>query len=212
MSFPLRRRLPLLQRPVLTTRHPHPLGRPLLSTKPRHISSQPAPESHVVNIYFPLLLDTLPEAPAYPCPHLTSSDALGPLYQRHWRVCASYNNARDVKAVVLEKKFTLTKYRHTLEFFNNVMGLQGLCAQEKVSPSHITRDSGTDTMACLAPPNWCPVHVHDIDVRAKDFKRRPCQVPAGYPTIPRDNAKGCSLGHPYREALRRQVRAFGEGT
>ena len=82
----------------------------------------------------------------YPCPHLTNFDALGPLYQRHWMVHASHNNARGVEAVALEKKFTLTKYRHTLEFFNDVMGLQGICVQEKVSPPHITRDSGTDTM------------------------------------------------------------------
>jgi len=142
MCLPLRRRPPLPRARVLTTRRPHPL----LSS--RQISSQSTPEStHVVSGSFPPLPNNLPEPPPYPCPHLTDFDALGPLHQRHWRVRASRNNARDVKAVALEKKFTLTKYRHTLEFFNNVMGLQGTCAQEKVSSSHITGESGTDKTA-----------------------------------------------------------------
>ena len=141
MYFPLQRRLPLLQGQALTgtTRRPHPPGRPLLSA--RQISSQSAPEStHVVSASFPPLPNNLPGPPPYPCPHLTDFDGLEPLYKRNWRVCASHNNARDVKTVALEKKFTLTKYRHTLEFFNDVMGLQGICAQEKVSPSRITGD------------------------------------------------------------------------
>ena len=210
MHFPLRRRPPLPQGRVPTTRRAHPLGRPLLST--RQTSSQSTPEStHVVSGSFPPLPNNLPEPPPYPCPHLTDSDALGPLYQRHWRVRASHNNARDVKTVALEKKFTLTKYRHTLEFFNDVMGLQGICAQEKVSPAHTTGDHRTDTAGCIAPSNRRPVHIHDIDVHAEDLKRRPCRITAGYPAIPRDNAKGCSLGHPYRETLRRRVRAFWEG-
>jgi len=200
MYFPLRRRLPLPQGRVLATRRPHSLGRSLLSA--RQTSSQSTLEStHVATGSFPPLPNDLPEPPPYPCPHLTDFDASGPLYKRHWRVRASHNNARDVKTVALEKKFTLTKYRHTLEFFNYVMGLQGVCAQEKVSPSHITRDNGIDETACLASSNRCPVHIHDIDFHAKDLKRRPCRVTAGYPAIPRDNPKGYSLGYPYREAL-----------
>ena len=211
MYFQFRHRPPFPQGRVLTTRRPHPLGRPLFST--RQTSSQSTPEStHVVSGSFPPLPNNLPEPPSYPCPHLTNSDALEPLYQRNWRIRASYNNARDAKTVALEKKFTLTKYRHALELFNDVMGLQGVCAQEKVSPFLTARDSGIDTMACLASSNRCPIHVHDIDFYSQDLKRRPCQVTAGYPAIPRDNAKGCSLGYPYREALRRQVRIFREGS
>ena len=113
--------------------------------------------------------------------------------------------------MALEKKFTLTKYRHTLEFFNDVMGLQGICAQEKVNITHVTGDGGTDTTARLAPPNRCPVHIHDVDVHAEDLERCPCSVPTGFPTFPGDNAEGCSLGYPYREALRRQVCALWKG-
>ena len=142
MNFALRRRLPLPfgRVPARKCPHLHPLGRSLLfSTGARRISSQITPENtHVINSCFPPLPKSLPEPPAYPCPHLTDFDALKPLYQRHWKVCASYNNARDVKTVALEKKYTLTKYRHTLEFFNDVMGLQGICTKEKVSHSHIT--------------------------------------------------------------------------
>lgn len=141
MNFVLRHRLPLPSGPrVLTGRysHPHTPGRPLLlPTKARQVSSRSTSEGTNVSSLFPPLPNTLPEPPAYPCPHLTDFDALKPLYGRHWRVCASYNNARDVKTVALEKKFTLTKYRHTLEFFNDIMDLQGICAQEKVYPSHI---------------------------------------------------------------------------
>ena len=134
MNFALRRRLPLPSPWTLSTRYPHPLGKSLLSsTKARQVSSHPTSRNtHVTSSSFPPLPNTLPEPPAYPCPHLTHFDALKPLYERHWRVCASYNNARDAKVVALEKKFTLAKYRHTLEFFDDVMGLQGICAQEKV--------------------------------------------------------------------------------
>ena len=205
MNFALRRRPPLPSGRVLTTSypHPHPLGRPLLlPTKTRQLSSNSASEgTHVINSSFPPLPNTLPEPPAYPCPHLTNSYALKPLYERHWRICASYNNARDMKTVALEKKYTLTKYRHTLEFFNDVMGLQGICAQEKVNLSCIARDSGTDMTACLAPPARCPVYVHDVDVHAQNIKCCPCPVSAGCPAFPRDNVEGCSFGHPYREAL-----------
>ena len=141
MNFALRRRLPLPPGQALSSGYSHRLGRPLLlSAKVRQISSRSTPESTHVSNSFPQLPSAFPEPPAYPCPHLTSFDALKPLYQRHWKVCASYNNARDVKTVGLEKKFTLAKYRHTLEFFDDVMGLQGLCAQEKVNPTHISRD------------------------------------------------------------------------
>jgi len=213
MNFVLRRRPPLPPGRVLTSRYPHPLGGPLLSpAKARQTSSRSTLEStHAVSNSFPPLPNSLPEPPAYPCPHLTNFDVLKPLYQRHWRVCASYNNARDVETVALEKKFTLTKYRHTLEFFNDVMSLQGICAQEKVNPSHITGDGGTDTTACLAPSNRRPVHIHDVDVHAKDFKCCPCSVSARHATFPGDNVEGCTLGYPYREALRGQVRAFRKG-
>jgi len=199
MNFALRRRPPLSPGRVLTSRYPHPLRGPLLSpAKARQISSRSTPENtHVVSGSFPPLPNTLPEPPAYPCPHLTNFDALKPLYQRHWRVRASHNSARDVETVALEKKFTLTKYRHTLEFFDDVMGLQGICAQEKVSPSHITRDGGTDAAACLAPSNRRPVHIHDVDIHAKDFKCCACSVSARYPAFPRDNVEGRTLGYAY---------------
>jgi len=137
MNFALRRRLALLSGRVLSGGHARPLRTlPFLSARARQISSQPAHEStHVVSSSFPPLPDTLPEPPAYPCPHLTDFDALNLLYQRHWRICASYNNARGVKIVALEKKFTLTKYHHTVKFFNDVMGFRGICTQEKVNPS-----------------------------------------------------------------------------
>jgi len=137
MNFALRRRLSHPSPWTLTTGYPHPLGKLLLSSaKARQGYSRPRSEGiHVVSRSFPPFPNTLPEPPAYPCPHLTNFDALKPLYQRHWQVCASYNNARDSKVVALEKKFTLTKYRHTLEFFDDVMGLHGICAQEKVRPS-----------------------------------------------------------------------------
>ncbi|KAF9784957.1 hypothetical protein BJ322DRAFT_798049 [Thelephora terrestris] len=138
MNFALRPRPPLPSGRVLASRCPHrcPLGGSLsFPARIRRISSQSAPENtHVASVLFPPLPKSLPEPPAYPCPHLTNFDALKPLYQRHWKVCASYNNAREVKTEALEKKFTLTKYRHTLEFFNDVMGLQGICAQEKHHP------------------------------------------------------------------------------
>ena len=148
MNFTLRRRLPLPSPRVLTTGYPHPLRKLLLSsTGVRRISSRPMLESnHVVSSSFPPFPNNLPEPPAYPCPHLTNFDALKPLYQRHWQVCTSYNHARDSKVVALEKKFTLTKYRHTLEFFDDVMGLHGICAQEKVCPSRITGDGVTDSI------------------------------------------------------------------
>lgn len=208
MNFALRRRLPPGR--VLANWCPHRLGSPLLlSAKARKISSQLTPEStHVVSSSFPPLPRVLPEPPAYPCPHLTNFDALKPLYQRHWKVCASNNNARDAKTVALEKKFTLAKYRHTLEFFSNVMGLQGICAQEKVNPTHITGGGGTDTTARLAPPNRCPVYIHDVDVHAEDVECSPCSVCARYPAFPGNYAEGYPLGYPYREALRGQIRAF----
>ena len=212
MNFTLRHRLPLPSGRILASRYSRPLGKPpSLSQKARRISSRSAPEgTHVVGSTFPPLAGALPEPPAYPCPHLTDFDVLKPLYQHHWRVYASRNNARDVEMVALEKKFTLTKYRHTLEFFNEVMGLQGICAREKVNPSHTTRDSGTDVTACLAPPNRCPVYIHDVDVHAEDLKRRPWSVTARHAAFPRDNVEGRSAGYPHREALRRQFCAFRE--
>lgn len=205
MNFALRRQLALSSGWVLTSRypHPHPLRRPLLLlTKARRMSSRSTSENtRVASSSFPPLPDTLPKPPAYPCPHLTNSNALKPLYERHWRIHASYNNARDAKTVALEKKFTLTKYRHTLELFNDVMGLQGICAQEKVYPSRITRDSVTNTMTCLASPNRCPVYIHDVDVHAEDLECCPCPISARHPAFPRNNIKGCSFGYPYRETL-----------
>ena len=109
-----------------------------------------------------------------------------PLYQRHWRVRASLNNARGAKTVSSEKESTLTKYQPTPEFFNDVISLQGICAQEKVSSSHITGDRGTDTTACLAPSNRCPVHIHNIDVDfEEDFVRAatPCFGSACNPVL-----------------------------
>lgn len=212
MNFVLRHRLPLAPGRALAGRYSHSRtpGRPLLlPTRARQVSSCPKSEGiHFVSSSFPPLPSTLPEPPAYPCPHLTDFDALKPLYQRHWRVYASYNNARDVKTVALEKKFILTKYRHTLEFFDDIMGLQGICAQEKVYPSHIMTDSATDTTACLAPPNRCPVYVYDVDIYPEDLKRCPCSVSARYPAFPRDNIEGYSAGYPHREGLREQVRAL----
>ena len=206
MNFALRRRLP-----VLTSKcfHPHPLERQLLlSTKARRVySHSPSADTHDIRNSFPPLPNILPEPPAYPCPHLTEFNTLRPLYERHWRVCASYNNARDTKTVALEKKFTLTKYRHTLEFFNDVMGLEGICAQEKVYPSRITRISITNTAARLAPPNRCPIYIHDVDIHSEDLKCRPCAISARYPAFPRNNVEGRSLGCPHRGALRGQVRA-----
>ncbi|KAF9644029.1 hypothetical protein BDM02DRAFT_1242909 [Thelephora ganbajun] len=159
MNFALRHRLPFPFGRVLASRYPRSLGRPhLLSAEARRVSSQSIPEStHVVSISFPPLPDTLPEPPAYPCPHLTNFVALNPLYQRHWRVCASYNNVRDVKTVALEKKFTLTKYRHTLEFFNDVMGLQGICAKEKHHPIGV-RFTFTTLTFTLKTSNAVPAH------------------------------------------------------
>ena len=217
MNFVLRPRLSLPSAWALTPRYPrpHPWGRALLFyfySKSRQISSRPTSENtHVTSNSFPPLPSTLPEPPAYPCPHLTDFDALKPLYRRHWKVCASYNNARETRTVALEKKFTLTKYRHTLEFFNDVMGLQGICAQEKVSPSLITRDSGTDTTVCSASPNWCPVYVHDVDVYPEDLECCPGPVSARYPAFCRDNVKGCTPGCSSRKALRGQVRVFRKG-
>ena len=140
MNFALRPQLPLPSKWPLTSRCPRRLRGSLpFSAKARNISSQSTPgSSRAASSSFPPLPNTLPEPPAYPCPHLTNFDALKPLYQRHWKVCASYNNARDAKTVALEKKFTLTKYRHTLEFFNDVMGLEGICAREKVNIFHTT--------------------------------------------------------------------------
>jgi len=212
MNFVLRHRLPLPSGRALTGRYPHPRtpGRLLLlPTRGRQVSSLSKSEGiHVVSSSFPPLPNTLPEPPAYPCPHLTDFDALKPLYERHWRVCTSCNNARDVKTVALEKKFILTKYRHTLEFFDDIMGLQGICAQEKVRPSRTTTDNVTDATACLAPPNRCPVYVYDVDVHAEDLKRCPCSVSARYPTFSRDNIEGYSFGYPHREGLREQIRAL----
>lgn len=123
MNFALRRRPPLPSGWALTGRYP----------RARYISPQPTPGStRTVSSSFPPLPKNLPEPPAYPCPHLSDFDVLKPLYQRNWKVCTSYNNASDVKKVALEKKFMLKKYQPTLEFFNEVMGLQGICAQEKV--------------------------------------------------------------------------------
>lgn len=207
MNFALRRRPPLPsgRLPTCPHAHPRPLRRPLLSpTEARQVSTSES--IHAVNSSFPPLLD-IPEPPAYPCPHLISFDALKPLYERHWRVCASYNNARGAKTVALEKRFTLTKYRHTLEFFNNVMGLQGICAQEKVYPSHIIGGGVTDATACTASPNRCPVYIHDVNVHVEDIERCPSPVSTGYPAFPRDNVEGRSFGYPYREAFRGQVRA-----
>ena len=206
MNFALRRRLPALTSRCL---HPHPLVRQLpLSTNARRVPSQlQSADTHGARSSFPPLPKTLPEPPAYPCPHLTESSALKPLYERHWRVCGSYNNARDTKTVALEKKFTLTKYRHTLEFFNDVMGLEGICAQEKVYPPCITRISITNTAARLAPPNRCPIYIHGVDIHTEDLKRCPCTIPARYPAFPRNNVEGRSLGCPHRGALRGQVRA-----
>lgn len=200
MNFTLRRRLP-----VLTSRcsYPHPLeGQLLLPARARRVSSHsPSEDTHSIHTTFPPLPNILPEPPAYPCPHLTEFSAVRPLYERHWRVCASCNNARDTKTVALEKKFTLKKYRHTLEFFNDVMGLEGICAQEKVYPSRITRNRVTNMAACLAPPNWCPVYIHDVDIHSENIKCRPCSISARYPAFPRNNVERHSLGCPHREAL-----------
>lgn len=213
MNFALRRRLPLLPGRVLTSghSHPHPLGVPLLlSTKARQISSRTIPETTHGSGYYPPLPNTLPEQPAYPCPHLTNFDALKPLYQRRWKVCASYNNARDVETVALEKMFVFTKHRHALKFFDDVMGLEGICAQEKVSPPHMTTDSGTDATACLAPPNEHPGYIHKVDVHTEDFKCCLCPAFTKHPAFPRNNTEGCALGYPHREALRGQIHAFVE--
>lgn len=184
MSFTLRRRLPLPPGRVLFGGYPHlhsarkPL---LLSITKRPITSQSTPSStHVASCPgFPPLPESLPQPPAYPCPHLANFDALKPLYQRHWKVCASYNNARDVRTIALEKKFTLTKYRHTLEFFNDVMDLQGICAQEKVNPSYDTSGSRTDIMTWAASPNWRTVYVHYADVHLEDLECCLSPVSAG---------------------------------
>jgi hypothetical protein len=212
MNFVLRPRLSLPSAWALANRYPgpHPRGRALLLySKSRQISSQPIPENtHVTSNSFPPLPSALPEPPAYPCPHLTDFDALKPLYRRHWKVCASYNNARETKTVALEKSFTLTKYRHTLEFFNDVMGLQGICAQERVSPSPIARGNETNTTVCSASPNWCPIHVHDVDVHPEDLECRSGPISARYPAFCRDNVKRRTPGCSHRKALRGQVRVF----
>jgi hypothetical protein len=214
MNFALRRRPPFPPGRVLTSRHPRPLGGLLsFSARARYISSQSTPEStRVVSRSFPPLPKSLPEPPAYPCPHLTNFDALKSLYQRHWKVCTSYNNARDAKTVALEKKFMLTKYRHTLEFFNDVMGLQGICAQEKVNPLHNTGGSGTNTTACLASPNRSPIHVHDVDIHLEDVECCSTSVSVGCSAFPWDNIEGRTLGYPRRGNLRGKVRVFGKRT
>ena len=121
MNFVLRPRLSLPSAWALPTRYPrpHPRGRMLLFySKERQIYSQPAPENtHVTGNSFPPLPSTIPEPPTYPCPRLADFGMLKPLYRRHWKVCASHNNARETRTEALERKFTLTKYRHTLEFF-----------------------------------------------------------------------------------------------
>ena len=200
MNFALRHRLPVLTSGCF---HPYSLERqPLLSTKARRVSSySPSEDTHDIRSSFPPLPNILPEPPAHPCPHLTEFSALRPLYERHWRVGASYNNARDTRTVALEKKFTLKKYRHTLEFFNDVMGLEGICAQEKVYPSRITRISITNTPACLAPSNRCPVYIHDVDIHSEDLECHRCAISTRYPAFPRNNVEGRSLGCPHREAL-----------
>lgn len=199
MNFALRRRLLLPSRWVLTSRYPRPLGRPLsFSVKARDTSSKSAPEStRVASSSFPPLPDTLPEPPAYPCPHLANFDALKPLYQRHWKICTSYNHARDAKTVALEKKFVLTKYRHTLEFFNDVMGLHGTCAQEKVGPFRIMGGSGTNMTMCLASSNRSPLYVHDIDVHLEDVKCCSAPVSVRCAAFRRDNIEGHTPGYPH---------------
>lgn len=199
MNSALRHRLPPPPGWLLTSRYPcHVEGPFSFSAKARGISSRSTPErTRLASSSFPPLPNNLPEPPAYPCPHLTNFEALKPLYQRHWKVCTSYNNARDAKAVALEKKFMLTKYRHTLEFFNDVMDLQGVCAQEKVNPFHITRGSRTDTMVWLASPNRGPFYVHDFDVHFEDLKCRSAPVSTRGPAFPRDHIEGRSVGHPH---------------
>ena len=214
MNFALRHRLPLPPRWILTSGYPRALGGPRsFSAKAAGMVSQSTPGStRVASSPFPPLPHIFPEPPAYPCPHLKNFYALKPLYQRHWKVWASYNNARDEKTVALEKKFTLTKYRHTLEFFNDVMGLQGVCAQEKVDPFHITRGSGTNTMVCSASSNRSPFYVHDLDVQLEDVKCCSTPVFVRYPAFPRDNIERHALGYAYREDIRGQVRVFRKGT
>ena len=142
MRFPLPRRLPLSQRRI-PTRRSHPLGRPLFST--RLTSSRSTPESiHVASGYFPPWASNFPEPPPYPCPRLTDLDVLGSPYQRHRRVRASHNNERDVKAVVLEKEFTSTKYQQSSSSSSVVSRVYRVCAQENVSPSLNVGGSGTD--------------------------------------------------------------------
>ena len=212
MNIALRRRLPLPPGWVLIRKYSRPLGRPVpFFVKARDIHSHSTPENtRVTNSSFPPLPNTLPEPPAYPCPHLTNFDALKPLYRRHWKVCASYNNAQSAKTVALEKKFTLTKYRETLEFFNDVMGLRGICAQEKVNPFHIIGGSGTNAMVCLASSNRSPFYVHNVDVHLEDVKCRSTPVAVRYSAFPRDNLEGRTLGYSHREDLRGKVRGFGK--
>lgn len=214
MNFALRRLPPLPSRRVLAGRYPrlHPPGRPLSSSaRGIQTSSQPPPGStHVASNGFPPL-PSLPEAPAYPCPHLTNFDALKSLYQRHWKVYASYNNARGVRTVALEKKFTLIKYRHTLEFFNDVMGLEGICAQEKVNPSHTARGLGTNAVACSASPIGCQIYVHDFNLHLKDLECYSSPIYVKRPAFSGDNAEGYTLGYPHRETLRGQVHVLRKG-
>jgi hypothetical protein len=212
MNFALRRQLPLPPGWVLTSRYPRHLGGPLsFSARVRNTSSQQTPRSTLsASSSFPPLPNTLPEPPAYPCPHLANFDALKPLYQRHWKVCTSHNNARGAKTVALEKKFTLAKYRHTLKFFNDVMGLQGICAREKVNPFYTTRGGRTNTMACLASPNRSPFYVHDVDLHLEDVKCCSTPVSVRFSAFPRVNIEGHTLGYPHREDLRGRVHIFRE--
>ena len=78
-------------------------GNVLLLAKTRRIPSRSIPEGTHVSSSFPPSPNALPEPLAYVCPHLMNSDALKPLYQRHWRACTAYNNTWDENAVTWER-------------------------------------------------------------------------------------------------------------
>lgn len=152
MNFMLRPQpaFPLGQ--VLTTRYPRPLkGLLSFSAEARNISSRRTLKStRPAKRPFIPLPTTLPEAPAYPCPHLKNLSPLEPLFFRRWTICKIITHRRMVQG--LKKTFILERYRDSIGFFNDVMGLPGICAQEKVNPFHVMEGSGTNTMMCLASP------------------------------------------------------------
>lgn len=161
-------------------------------------------------------LPELPEAPKYPCPHLTDEEVaqyLIPLYERSW-----YLGARMIKwngelriPLVLAKKMDFLTYNDALCYLNE---LSAVVREENVSP--ILSDSDTNEVdACIDPASssvdvtcrWSRVsgdrHAHGDHPRPMSTQpeRPSAHLPRSHPPrCPSCNFGGASLGEVSRRA------------